>query len=101
MNFDFSTEAWIVIAIVAVAAFILGRNSASGGEDKAEREMRARQDAENAWTQLSPDVQAQVEAHIQAGKTIEAIRLVREATGMGLKQAKQIVDARKAAMGMG
>ena len=39
-------------------------------------------------TELPPDVIAA----LKAGRTIEAIRLLREHRSMGLKQAKQLVD---------
>lgn len=43
----------------------------------------------NAETELSKDV---VNA-IRSGRTIEAIKLLREERGLGLKEAKELVDA--------
>lgn len=40
--------------------------------------------------ELSPEV----EQAIAAGRKIDAIKLVREETGLGLKEAKELVDAR-------
>lgn len=41
-----------------------------------------------------------VDAAIRAGRLIEAIKLHREATGMGLKESKEAVEARRAELGM-
>ena len=42
---------------------------------------------------VQPDQRAQIAAALQAGKKIEAIKLMREATGMGLAEAKAAVEA--------
>lgn len=42
---------------------------------------------------LSPDAKARVQALIVANRKIEAIKEVREVTGLGLKEAKDLVDA--------
>ncbi len=42
---------------------------------------------------LPPEVRAQVTSALAARQKIEAIRLVREATGIGLKDAKLYVEA--------
>lgn len=39
-----------------------------------------------------PDIRTQIEAALAAGKKIEAIKLLRAATGMGLKDAKDAVE---------
>ena len=41
---------------------------------------------------LPPEVDAQVRALVADGQAISAIKLVREATGLGLKEAKDMVD---------
>lgn len=43
--------------------------------------------------QLTPDQQRQVAAEIRAGRMIQAIKLYRECTGVGLKEAKDAVEA--------
>jgi hypothetical protein len=43
--------------------------------------------------ELSKDVLAQIEAALFGGRKIEAIRLYREATGKGLLDAKNAIDA--------
>ena len=42
---------------------------------------------------LSADTEAQVRALLTAGRKIEAIKLAREATRLGLRQAKDLVEA--------
>jgi large subunit ribosomal protein L7/L12 len=42
---------------------------------------------------LSPEIEQQARALAAAGRKIEAIKLVREATHLGLKEAKDLVDA--------
>lgn len=44
-------------------------------------------------TTLSPEVEAEVAALISAGRKIEAIKIVRDATRMGLKDSKELVEA--------
>lgn len=43
--------------------------------------------------EMTPEQLEQIESLIFAGKKIEAIKLVREQTGLGLKEAKDFVDA--------
>lgn len=42
---------------------------------------------------LSPEVEAQVRALLVANRKIEAIKVAREATGLGLKETKDFVEA--------
>jgi hypothetical protein len=42
--------------------------------------------------ELPAETRTEVERLVQAGEVISAIKLVREATGLGLKDAKDIVD---------
>jgi hypothetical protein len=41
---------------------------------------------------LPPDIESQVLDYTRDGQLISAIKLVREATGLGLKEAKDLVD---------
>ena len=41
---------------------------------------------------LTAEIRVEVERMVQAGQMIQAIKLVREATGLGLKEAKDMVD---------
>lgn len=42
---------------------------------------------------LPPETEAQVRALLAAGRKIEAIKLARDATGLGLKQTKDLVES--------
>ncbi len=44
------------------------------------------------WADLDPDVEAEINDALARGKKIEAIKILREATGKGLKESKEMVD---------
>lgn len=46
-------------------------------------------------TMTVEDADAEIDALIRAGQKIQAIKLVRERTSLGLKEAKELVDARE------
>ncbi|MGC5166466.1 hypothetical protein [Luteimicrobium sp. DT211] len=52
--------------------------------------------ADGAATAWAPDVVADIDRYITERKPIQAIKLVREHTGWGLREAKEWVDARTA-----
>lgn len=97
----FSTQSWIIWTILIVIAFFAGRASGGGmsSEERMQRKMEERQEAERLFAGLAPEVQQDIDARIQNGKIIEAVKIVRENSGSGLKDAKQAVDARRASMG--
>jgi ribosomal protein L7/L12 len=74
----------IVGALLFVGGYVLGRVSKT--LDIA-RETRAR------WTPNPNIDEADIEAAIRAKTKIEAIKLYRQRTGAGLKEAKQAVEA--------
>lgn len=43
---------------------------------------------------LSPEIEAEIEAALQDNRKIEAIKILREASGVGLKEAKEAIEAR-------
>ncbi|PQA88513.1 hypothetical protein [Hyphococcus luteus] len=97
--FDFDpTGGWLALAAVAYVAFMIGRMSAAKGETAGEREMRRMQEeqaAEDAFASLSPSVQADVDQLLAEKKIIEAVKVIRENTGKGLKESKDVVDQRR------
>lgn len=97
----FTTDNWALVALVAVVAFFLGRASGGGmsSEEKMQKKMEERQEAERLFAGLPPQVQQDIDARIQDGKIIEAVKIIRDNSGAGLKEAKQAVDARRATMG--
>ncbi|WP_425410274.1 hypothetical protein [Hyphococcus sp.] len=97
----FTTDNWLLVALAAALGFLAGRVTASGmsSEARTQKRMEARQDAERLFAGLPPEIQQDVDARIQNGKIIEAVKIVRENSGAGLKDSKQAVDARRASMG--
>jgi hypothetical protein len=47
---------------------------------------------ENHWPELSPGGRAQVEAALARGNKIGAIKIYREETGVGLKEAREAIE---------
>jgi len=45
----------------------------------------------NAWPELSPEVSAKVEAALVSVRKIDAIKIYRNATNCGLKEAKEAI----------
>ena len=91
---DFSQDNWPTLALVAVIAFIVGRMTVvrvtDGGASVA--------DIESTVAGLSSDARLAVEAKIREGKFIEGVKLMRERTGMGLRDSKLACDRIKAGL---
>ncbi len=95
--FDFSLQQWGLIALLAWAAFMIGRMTKSSESPEA-REMRRMQEetkAADSFSSLSPSVQADVDRLLKDRKKIEAIKLIRENTGLGLKESKIAAEQRQ------
>lgn len=80
---------WIGGLVGLALGFVLGRITAPSGE----RTELPRPMGTQARVQLPPD--EAVDALLRAGRKIEAIKLVRERTGLGLKEAKDLCDERQ------
>ncbi|WP_428407009.1 ribosomal protein L7/L12 [Hyphococcus sp.] len=94
---DFSLQQWGLIALLAYVAFMIGRMTKSGESPEA-REMRRMEEATNAadaFSSLSPSIQSDVDRLLFDGKKIEAIKLIRENTGLGLKESKIAAEQRE------
>lgn len=79
-----------ILAISAGAIFLLGwlaGRSSSGGSDLR------RPPVARTMSELGPSVRAEIEVAIAQGYKMEAIKLLREATGMGLKEARDAIEA--------
>lgn len=91
-------QLWLLMAAVAYIAFMIGRASGRSGNDglsPEERRFRAQQEAESAFSSLELSKQEEVDRLLNDGKVIAAVRVVREAAGIGLKDAKAAVDWRR------
>jgi ribosomal protein L7/L12 len=94
---DFSTlQIWLLIAGAAVIGFQAGRMSGSASpEARARYKHIAAEEAARDFARLPATAQAEIDRLTAAGKTVDAIKLIRAALNTGLYEAKQIVDQRK------
>jgi ribosomal protein L7/L12 len=90
-------EIWMLLLAAIAVAFYLGRVSAGGSAETRARDRRVTQEtAAVDFARLPQDTQSEVDRLLSAGKTIEAVKVVRQTLSTGLYEAKQIIDARKA-----
>ena len=84
------TPVLITLAAVALVAYWFGKASGGPAPDRAQEQA----DIARATRSLTANQKMQIDAAIDARRKIEAIRIMRGATGLGLKQSKEAVDAR-------
>ena len=92
-----------VLIAIGVAMLVLvglalrasrGRDPLMGGQTPARRTPPAGSTISGAAAPaLPPEVEEQIGALIAAGRKIDAIKLAREATHIGLKEAKDLVES--------
>lgn len=100
MNAPNAFQVWLLVAAIGGLSFMLGRATAHR-ETPVERELRRTRENEAgaaAFSSLASSNQTEIDRLIMEGKIIEAIKLVREGTGLGLKESKDAVDARRQAL---
>jgi hypothetical protein len=86
---------WLLIAGVGFFAFLLGRATKGAGPDERARRSLAEDEAiRTGLNRLSPPTLQEIDRLIAERKKIEAIRVLREATGLGLRLAKLAVERR-------
>ncbi|MEQ8936168.1 MAG: ribosomal protein L7/L12 [Amphiplicatus sp.] len=97
MDLSDPKDFWLLLAAAIAFAFILGRamRTRETGETRVERRQREAAEALAQFNALTPDKQAEIDALVTNNRIIDAIKLVREETGMGLKESKDAVDARR------
>ena len=81
---------WSIIILGALTAFVLGWIAGRGMNTA--RTLTG-PTAVRAFTGVGPALRSEIESAIAAGRKIEAIKLMRDATGMGLKESKEAVEA--------
>lgn len=89
---------WTVLAIVAVCSYLLGRSSAgrnSAGGSRAEQRLKETEAAAATLSSLDATHQLEIDRLLSEKKTIEAIKYLREKTGLSLYEAKLAVDERR------
>lgn len=88
MNVFADIPVWVWIAVAAVLGFAAGRVSAPE-EDNTQR----RANAEANLASLSMNARERAEAALEKHRKIEAVGIVREDLGVGLRDSKDVVDA--------
>lgn len=87
----------IGVALLALVLFLLRsnrRHETLMGEEKARR-YSPPEAAPPAVVPMSPEAEQRVRALLAAGRKIEAVRVAREATLLGLGDAKALVESLK------
>jgi len=87
---------WVTILVpltlvVFVAGFVIGRRKRDA-RDLSGPPTMPRPPRRAPGSPLDPATRAEIEAMLAARRKIDAIKLLREATGMGLKEAKEAVE---------
>ncbi|MEQ8177265.1 MAG: hypothetical protein RIC52_01415 [Amphiplicatus sp.] len=100
MDLSDPKDFWLLLAAAIGFAFILGRamRARDTGETRVERRQREAADALAQFNALTPDKQSEIDALVANNRIIDAIKRVREESGMGLKESKDAVDARRRAL---
>lgn len=84
------------IGIAFLALFLLALRRRSGDRDLIAPQRSAPPPAWPAGAapigDAPPEIEAELRALLAAGRKIEAIKLVRESTGLGLAEAKDLVE---------
>lgn len=94
-------QIWLLMAAVAYVAFMTGRATAGSGdkESREARVLRQQESAERVFSDLSASTREEVDRLLNDGKIINAVKLIRENAGLGLRDAKLAVDWRRRIMG--
>jgi len=88
-------QLWLVMAAVAYVGFLLGRTTKGGSSEAREHQrMVEEQEIETAMAGLDVSKLEEIDRHMRDVKKIEAIKVLREATGLGLRLAKMAVERR-------
>lgn len=86
-----TTAAAVFVILVAVGIMLRSRSSKTAGSaERSERERRRQRAAE---LHAAGDVDGAIRELVAAGKKIEAIKLYRRQYSVGLKEAKDAVEA--------
>jgi len=84
---------WLLVALIV--GFVLGRLSRSSNDGNLMRiERKLTMLTEHFKLKWDPTVGVpeEVLAQVRAGNTVEAIKLYRELTGIGLKESHELID---------
>ena len=90
-----------LVLVVLAIGFVMGRRSRDGRDlsgppgiqmPEPHRHMTRESGSSMQAKELNPETRMLIEAALNANQKIEAIKLLREATGMGLKEAKEAIE---------
>lgn len=93
---DQQTHTYIVYALLVVLGFVIGRVTA---RQRPDRERRSKPDPVRATYKppvaplMDRDLESQIVLLLSQRGKIEAIKLYRDQTGVGLREAKEAVEA--------
>jgi ribosomal protein L7/L12 len=88
-------QLWLAMAAVAYVGFLLGRvTKGASPEERQRRRMAEELEIETAMAGLDASKLEEVDRLMTDGKKIEAIKILRAATGLGLKLSKTAVERR-------
>jgi hypothetical protein len=93
---SFAPLVWSLIAVVGLVLFVSGRRGLPEQQVRRLAAIERKLDLimENLGIEEPvPDVNGEVLRELQAGRKIQAIKAYRAATGVGLKEAKDEVEA--------
>lgn len=86
---------WLLIAAVAFASFLFGRATKPVSPQERERQRQVeQQEIDTALSGVTASKWAEIDRLLSDRKKIEAIKVLREATGLGLKLSKLAVERR-------
>ncbi len=85
-------QTWTLALVLAFAVFLLFEQVLKLRRRVTQLERGTRPSLPATAAELPAELQERVWGLVRSGKKIEAIRVVRAGTGLGLKEAKQLVD---------
>jgi len=86
---------WLLVTAVAYVAFLLGRaTKGASPEERQRRELAEAQEIETAMANIPQSKLEEIDRLMADAKKIEAIKTLREATGLGLQLSKMAVEQR-------
>ena len=88
-------QLWLLMAAVAYVAFLFGRATKPvSPQEKERRRLVEEEEIEMALRDVTASKWEEIDRLLSDRKKIEAIKFLREATGLGLKLSKMAVERR-------
>lgn len=88
-------QLWLLMAVIAYAAFLFGRATKPvSPQEKERRRLVEDEEIETALRDVTASKWEEIDRLLSDRKKIEAIKVLREATGLELKLSKMAVERR-------